>query len=87
MARDILGEYGPDKSSPQAPRATSGGVEHAKPINYHTPQGPTNLMTSGPGLHGGNHGMAHCPVPDADDHRGIPPGTGHTIHKSGSQRG
>ena len=89
MARDILSEYGKDVSHPQAPRATSGGVESARDVmNYKPPQGPTNIGDhKGPGIHGGNHGMAHCPVPDADDHHSIPPGHGHTIHKSGSQRG
>jgi hypothetical protein len=87
MARDILGEYGPDKSSPQAARATSGGVEHAKPLPYSPPVGPTNLHHQGPGLGGGNHGMAARPVPDADDCRGSPGLAGATVHKSGSQRG
>jgi hypothetical protein len=89
MARDILSEYGQEAHKPQAPRAGSGGITRARDVmNYSPPQGPTNIHDpASPGLHGGNHGMAHKPVPDADDCRGIPPGHGHTIHKSGSQRG
>jgi hypothetical protein len=87
MARDILSEYGPDKSSPQASRATSGGVETAKPIhNYKPPVGPTNINDpKSPGLHGDGHGMAHCPV--ASRGSGSPGLSGSTVHKSGSQRG
>lgn len=87
MARDILGEYGPESAQRQAPRATSGGPTSAKPLAYSPPQGPTNLHHSGPGLGGGNHGNAACPRPDADDARGPGYGTGHTVHRSGSQRG
>jgi hypothetical protein len=86
MARDILGEYGKDIPHPQAPRATSGGVETAKPIhNYSPPQGPTNINDpNGPGIHGDRHGMAGCPVATRGSGG---PGSGGTIHRSGSQRG
>ena len=53
---DLLNEFGPDASSPQKPRATSGGVEKAKPLPYDPPKGPSNQMQQGPGLHGTNHG-------------------------------
>ena len=57
MARDILSEYGKDSSSPQAARATCGGVEEAKPMNYSPPKGPTNINDpKTPGIHGTNHG-------------------------------
>lgn len=57
MARDILSEYGPDSSQPQAARATSGGVKEAKPLPYSSPVGPSNINDSkSPGLHGSNHG-------------------------------
>lgn len=55
MARDILGEYGPESAQPQRPSATHGGVTESKPINYHPPVGPTNIndpKTSG--IHGDN---------------------------------
>mgnify|MGYP001585616239 CR=1 FL=1 len=57
MARDILSEYGRDSSSPQRPRATSGGVKEAKPLEYCPPVGPSNVGDpKSPGLHGTNHG-------------------------------
>ena len=57
MARDILSEYGKDSSSPQAPRATSGGVTEAKPLAYSPPVGPSNINDpKTPGCHGTNHG-------------------------------
>lgn len=85
MPRDILSEYGKDSSQPQAPRATSGGVTEAKPLNYHTPVGPTNIGDSkSPGLHGDNHGMASCPTGSRGSGG---PGLGGTTHRSGSQRG
>jgi hypothetical protein len=89
MPRDILSEYGKDAPHPQAPRATSGGVEKAKPIhNYAPPKGPTNIHDrESPGLHGDRHGMAHCPTAGGGGESGHP-GLGATnIHKSGSQRG
>lgn len=58
MARDILGEYGPESSQPQAARATSGGVTSCKEIaNYKPPVGPIGIKDGrSPGLHGTNHG-------------------------------
>ena len=85
MPRDILSEYGKDSSQPQAARATSGGVTEAKPLNYHTPVGPTNINDpKSPGLHGDGHGMARQPVATRC---GGSPGLGGTVHRSGSQRG
>lgn len=86
MPRDILSEYGKDISKPQAPRATCGGVETAKPIsNYKAPVGPTNINDSkSPGIHGTSHGMARSP--SASGTSGSP-GIGGTVHRSGSQRG
>ena len=80
--RDILSEYGKDIPHPQAPRATSGGVEQAKPLNYHMPVGPTNMHQQGPGIHGDNHGNARCPVATRGT-GGVGPGGPH----GGSQRG
>lgn len=54
MARDILGEFGPDSSQPQAPAAGSN-VPTAKPIPYSPPVGPIQGGNS-PGLGGSNHG-------------------------------
>jgi hypothetical protein len=88
MARDILSEYGKDIPHPQAPRATSGGVERAKPLHYSPPVGPTNINDpKSPGLHGDSHGMAHCPVASHGGESGHPGIGDRTIHKSGSQRG
>lgn len=85
MPRDILSEYGKDSSQPQAPRATSGGVTEAKPLNYHAPCGPTNINDpKGPGIHGDSHGMAREPVASRSSGG---PGLGGTVHRSGSQRG
>lgn len=54
MAKPIIG--GPDTSKPQVPRASSGGVESAKPLPYSPPKGPIGIMHSGPGLGGENCG-------------------------------
>lgn len=87
MARDILGEYGKDKSHPQAARATSGGVERARDVmGYCPPQGPTNINDpKSPGIHGDKHGMAHCPT--AGRGEGGHAGIGGTIRRGGTQRG
>jgi hypothetical protein len=85
--RDILSEYGNDIPHPQAPRATSGGVTHAKPTTYSPPQGPTNINDpKSPGIHGDHHGMARCPVPGTGEggHRGI---GGTNLGNKGTQRG
>ena len=86
MARDILGEYGPESHQPQSGRATTGGVKSSRDVmNYATPKGPSNIGDpKGPGLHGDSHGNARCPVAGrGSGHVGI----GGTIHRSGSQRG
>ena len=57
MARDILSEYGPDSSQPQAERASGGGAMMPKPLPYSPPKGPSNINDpKSPGLHGDNHG-------------------------------
>lgn len=57
MARDILSEYGPDSPSNQQPRATNGGQQMPKQMNYSPPVGPKNINDpKSPGLHGENHG-------------------------------
>lgn len=57
MTNDILGNYGPDSAAPEAPRATSGGVQQVKDIPYSRPVGPSNIGDAkSPGLHGENHG-------------------------------
>jgi len=88
MARDILGEYGPESPSNQRPRARSGGIMSAVPCSYSPPQGPTNINDpKGPGLHGGNHGIANCFYPDSDDSGSGRPGLGGTNRgNKGSQR-
>jgi hypothetical protein len=86
MPRDILSEYGKDIPHPQAPRATSGGCTSARDVmNYKAPVGPTNINDpKGPGCHGDNHGMAQRPVANRGSGG---PGSGGTVHRSGSQRG
>ena len=58
MARDILGEYGPESPSNQKARATKGGVTEARDVmNYQPPVGPKGISDSKtPGLHGNNCG-------------------------------
>lgn len=84
MPRDILSEYGKDISHPQAPRATSGGVERARPLSYSEPKGPINMGHKGPGIPGDRHGNAQCPVATRGSGS---PGNHGTTHRSGSQRG
>ena len=64
MARDILGEYGPEAHKPQAGRATSGGVEQAKDVMHYRPaEGPLYQHFEHPGLGGGtNCGSGQKPV-------------------------
>jgi hypothetical protein len=59
MAREILGEYGPDRPSNEKPRASNGGEMPVRDVrNYQAPKGPSNINDSkSPGLHGDNH---HC---------------------------
>jgi hypothetical protein len=57
MARDILGEYGPDSPSHQKARPTNGGHMEPKELPYSPPVGPSNIGDpKSPGLHGTNHG-------------------------------
>lgn len=57
MAREILGEFGPDANKSQAARATNGGQMEVKPLPYSPPVGPSNINDpKTPGLHGTNHG-------------------------------
>lgn len=59
MPRDILSEYGPDSSQPQAGVSHDGGKMDPKPTDYSPPVGPTNINDpKGPGIHGTNHGNA-----------------------------
>lgn len=84
MARDILSEYGPDKSMHRAARATSGGVTQAKPLPYCPPCGPIGTGHSGPGLGGTNFGNAQKHYPSRDS--GSPGVHGTNRGNKGSQR-
>lgn len=53
---DILKEFGPDSSQPQAGVATNGGQCVPKPIPYSSPVGLSGQMRQGPGLGGDNCG-------------------------------
>lgn len=57
MAREILGEFGPDSSQPQRPSATNGGQPVVKEMPYDPPKGPSGINDGrSPGIHGDNHG-------------------------------
>ena len=60
MAKDILNEYGPNSSQPQAASASHGGCCEGRTIdvmNYKPPVGPKGIGDpKSPGLHGTNHG-------------------------------
>jgi len=72
MARDILGEYGPERST--GPSSRPGGIMKARDVmNYKPPQGPTNINDpKGPGLHGHNCGNTNRPTsPDTSGSVGL----------------
>lgn len=55
MARDILGEYGPERS--MGSRGSNQGRDKRDVMNYSPPKGPTNINDAkSPGLHGDNEG-------------------------------
>jgi len=87
MARDILREYGPESPQHQKPRASSGGITHARDVhNYQPPHGPKTIHDHGPGLHGAVH---HCGTQghyDQDHETSGSPGIAGTKHPKGSQR-
>lgn len=58
MARDILGEYGPESSQPQSGVSNNGGRLDTKDVrNYQPPVGPSSINDpKTPGIHGSNHG-------------------------------
>lgn len=60
MARDILGEYGPESNQPQVGRAKGGGQMPVRDVmGYSPPCGPSNINDAqSPGLHGHNCGNA-----------------------------
>lgn len=88
MARDILGEFGPDYNSSKQGRGSSGltsggGKPNVKSPNYHSPQGPMGLDHKGPGLGGDNH---DCGMYGSREHMSGTPGIDGSTKKSGSQR-
>jgi len=86
MARDILGEFGPNSSSPQRARATSGGVTMAKELPYSPPQGPRAQFKSGSGHTEPRGGMAGESMGEGYEEFTGSPGIGGTNHgNSGSQ--
>lgn len=54
MAKDILGEYGPEAKS--GPRPSNGGKIDPKPLPYCPPVGPKGQSHNSVGLGGTNHG-------------------------------
>lgn len=87
MARDILGEFGPESSDVQKARATTGGVEKAKDVmGYKTPYGPSSIDNpQTPGLHGNVYPSGSQTASVHGGESGSP-GIGGKKHKSGSQR-
>lgn len=55
MARDILSEFGPESSQPQASRLASGGQMPVRSVPYEQPTGVKYVMRTGPGLRGGTN--------------------------------
>lgn len=57
MSKDILSEYGPESSHPQAPVARDGGCMTPKEMDYSPPVGPIGINDpKSPGIHGTNIG-------------------------------
>jgi hypothetical protein len=90
MARDILGEYGPESPMNQKPRASHGGQMPVRDVmGYRPPTGPTNINDpKGPGLHGHNCGPGGTqgPYPTHTDGNQGHPGIGGTNRGMGSNR-
>lgn len=88
MARDILGEFGPESPQHQKPRATHGGTMPVQPTRYHPPQGPIGIDHKGVGLGGVNHGNCGTQGPNLGaEHDTGHPGIGPVSHgNKGSQR-
>lgn len=56
MTRDILGEFGPESSQPQADRLRNGGDPSERDVmDYQPPTGPKYIMNTGVGLRGGRN--------------------------------
>jgi len=88
MARGILSEYGRDANKTQVPRATMGGITHARDVNkYQKPQGPTSISNKRVGLGGenlgycGTQGHHHNPSGESGG-----PGLGGSRKRKGSQK-
>lgn len=88
MARDILGEFGPDYRAPQASRGSSQGRDQRDVMGYAPPQGPTNVSDpKGSGLHGDNCGdRGYQGVGHERKQSSGSPGIGGRVHPCGSQR-
>ena len=88
MARDILGEYGPERKSGGG-LSGQGQVSKRDVMNYKPPQGPTNIGDKkGPGLHGDNCGNAGSQgyYGETNKQTSGSPGLGGDRHPKGSQR-
>ena len=86
MARDILSEYGPESSQPQASRLDNGGDAECRDVmDYQPPQCPKYITRTGPGLKGGtNFGNAGSQGKKAIYAEGAgSPGSGGCILKDG----
>ena len=89
MARDILGEFGPDHhhtthSAGDSGLTHDGGKPHVKSKEYHHPVGPLDMHHEKPGLGGGakaGHGQKFT---THDESTGSVGNHG-TVHHCGSQ--
>ena len=87
MARDILGEFGPESGDVQKAKATSGGAQQPKDVmGYKSPYGPTSVDNpKSPGLHG-NVYPSGSQTASIQGGEGGSPGLGGKTRKQGSQR-
>jgi hypothetical protein len=89
MAREILGEFGPEISKKSS--SMPGGVKTTRDVqNYAAPQGPKNINDpAGPGLHGHNCGPGGVqgPYDSRGDGSSGSPGLGGTNHGSSGTQG
>jgi len=83
MARPILSEYGPERTT--GPASISGGVKETKDVrNYQQPTGPKN-MGRGPGQNATVHKSGSQGSHGSGASTSGSPGIGGTRHSDGSQ--
>jgi hypothetical protein len=83
MARPILSEYGPERTT--GPSSKPGGVTHAKTLSYSEPTGRKNMGT-GPGSNATIHKSGSQGSHGSGASTSGSPGIGGDKHSGGSQR-